>query len=234
MKFQLDNTNSLAEFNKYLTDYSYVEGYTPSNEDFSSFDSLSSPPDSKYQNVSRWYKHIASFSQEERAAISGEAGEAGEEEANEQEETTEATTESTQKETQKEEKADEDFELWGDDDTEADLEHERIMEEKAQAALKKKAESGKVIIAKSMVTLDIKPYEAETDMAALEQQVRSIEMEGLEWKVSQLVPVAYGVRKLQIKAVVVDDLVSVDDLSEKIQEFEDFVQSVDIAAFNKL
>jgi len=81
--------------------------------------------------------------------------------------------------------------------------------------LKKKAESGKVVIAKSMVTLDIKPYEAETDMEALEQQVRSIEMEGLEWKVSQLVPVAYGVRKLQIKAVVIDDLVSVDDLSEK-------------------
>jgi len=229
MKFQLDNTNTLAEFNKYLTDYSYVEGYTPSNEDFSSFDSLSSPPDNKYQNVSRWYRHIASFSQEERAAITGEA--------NEQEETTEATeetTEATQKETQKEEKADEDFELWGDDDDEADLEHERLMEEKAQAALKKKAESGKVVIAKSMVTLDIKPYEAETDMEALEQQVRSIEMEGLEWKVSQLVPVAYGVRKLQIKAVVVDDLVSVDDLSEKIQEFEDFVQSVDIAAFNKL
>jgi len=229
MKFQLDNTNTLAEFNKYLTDYSYVEGYTPSNEDFSSFDSLSSPPDNKYQNVSRWYRHIASFSQEERAAITGEA--------NEQEETTEATeetTEATQKETQKEEKADEDFELWSDDDDEADLEHERLMEEKAQAALKKKAESGKVVIAKSMVTLDIKPYEAETDMEALEQQVRSIEMEGLEWKVSQLVPVAYGVRKLQIKAVVVDDLVSVDDLSEKIQEFEDFVQSVDIAAFNKL
>jgi elongation factor 1-beta len=229
MRFQLDNANTLAEFNKYLTDYSYVEGYTLSNEDFSSFDSLSSPPDSKkYQNVSRWYRHIASFSEEERSALGGEANEEAAEETTE-------TTETTQKETKKEEKADEDFELWGDDeDDAAAIEHERVMEEKAQAALKKKAESGKVVIAKSMVTLDIKPYEAETDMAALEEQVRSISMEGLEWKVSQLVPVCYGVRKLQIKAVVIDDLVSVDDLSEKIQEFEDLVQSVDVAAFNKL
>jgi len=228
MRFQLDNPNTLAEFNKYLADHSYVEGFTLSSEDFSSFDSLSSPPDSKkHQNVSRWYRHIESFSQEERSALTGDATE-------ETEETAETTEETTQKETKKEDKADEDFELWGDDDDEATLEHERVMEEKAQAALKKKAESGKVVIAKSMVTLDIKPYEAETDMAALEEQVRSIQMEGLEWKVSQLVPVAYGVRKLQIKAVVIDDLVSVDDLSEKIQEFEELVQSVDVAAFNKL
>lgn len=34
--------------------------------------------------------------------------------------------------------------------------------------------------------------------------------------------------------VVEDDKVSVDLLVETIQEFEDFVQSVDIAAFNKI
>lgn len=34
--------------------------------------------------------------------------------------------------------------------------------------------------------------------------------------------------------IVEDDKVSVDDLVEKIQEFEDYVQSVDIAAFNKI
>jgi len=99
--------------------------------------------------------------------------------------------------------------------------------------LKKKAESGKVVIAKSIVTLDVKPYEAETDMAELEQRVRAIEKEGLEWKVSQLVPVAYGVKKLQIKALVIDDLVSVDDLTETIEGFEDIVQSVDVAGFQK-
>lgn len=51
---------------------------------------------------------------------------------------------------------------------------------------------------------------------------------------AKLVPVGYGIHKLQIMCVVEDDKVSVDLLVEKIQDFEDFVQSVDIAAFNKI
>jgi elongation factor 1-beta len=34
--------------------------------------------------------------------------------------------------------------------------------------------------------------------------------------------------------VVEDEKVSVDDLTEEITAFEDYVQSVDIAAFNKI
>ena len=51
---------------------------------------------------------------------------------------------------------------------------------------------------------------------------------------AKLVPLAYGIRKLQISCVVEDDKVSVDDLTEKILVNEDYVQSVDIAAFNKV
>jgi translation elongation factor EF-1beta len=40
--------------------------------------------------------------------------------------------------------------------------------------------------------------------------------------------------KLQIAATVVDDLVSVDELTEKIQEWEDVVQSVDVTHFVKI
>lgn len=47
-------------------------------------------------------------------------------------------------------------------------------------------------------------------------------------------PVGYGIKKLQIMCVVEDDKVSIEELTEKIQEFEDFVQSVDVAAFNKI
>jgi translation elongation factor EF-1beta len=71
-------------------------------------------------------------------------------------------------------------------------------------------------------------------MAAMEKQVRTIVMDGLLWGVSKLVPLAYGIMKLQILCIIEDDKVSVDELQEKIQEFEDFVQSVDIAAFNKI
>lgn len=63
---------------------------------------------------------------------------------------------------------------------------------------------------------------------------RSVEMDGLIWGASKLVPVGYGINKLQIMCVIEDAKVSVDELVEKIQEFEDFVQSVDIAAFNKI
>jgi elongation factor 1-beta len=39
-------------------------------------------------------------------------------------------------------------------------------------------------------------------MKALEDSVRSIEMEGLVWGASKLVPIGYGIRKLQITIVV--------------------------------
>ena len=41
-------------------------------------------------------------------------------------------------------------------------------------------------------------------------------------------------KKLQIVCVVEDDHVSIEELSEKIEAFEDFVQSVDVVAFNKI
>ena len=68
----------------------------------------------------------------------------------------------------------------------------------------------------------------------MEEHVRTIEMEGLLWGAGKLVDVAYGVKKLVINAVIVDDLVSTEDIEDKIKEFEDYVQSVDIAAFNKI
>lgn len=71
-------------------------------------------------------------------------------------------------------------------------------------------------------------------MDKMHAAVRTIEMEGLTWGAGKFVPIGYGIRKLQIVATIVDDLVSVDDLQERIQAFEDLVQSVDIAAFNKL
>jgi len=60
-------------------------------------------------------------------------------------------------------------------------------------------------------------------MKELEKCVRSVVMDGLLWGVSKLVPLAYGIQKLQITSVVEDDKVSIDELTEKLQEFEDFV-----------
>merc|ERR1711962_999429 len=51
---------------------------------------------------------------------------------------------------------------------------------------------------------------------------------------SKKIPVGYGINKLQVMCTVEDEKVSIEELSEKIEEFEDFVQSVDIAAMNKI
>lgn len=51
---------------------------------------------------------------------------------------------------------------------------------------------------------------------------------------AKLVPLAYGIKKLQIVCVIEDEKVSVEELGEKLAEFEDHVQSVDVAAFNKI
>jgi len=127
---------------------------------------------------------------------------------------------------------DEEVDLFGSDEEE-DEEKARVREERLKAyADKKKAKPGP--IAKSSVILDVKPWDDETNMQELEKAVRTVEMEGLVWGASKLVPVGYGIKKLQIMCVVEDEKVSVDELTEKIQEFEDMIQSVDIAAFNKI
>ncbi|XP_028986634.1 elongation factor 1-delta-like isoform X2 [Betta splendens] len=88
--------------------------------------------------------------------------------------------------------------------------------------------------AMSSILLDVKPWDDETDMAKLEECVRSVQMDGLLWGASKLVPVGYGIKKLQIGCVVEDDKVGIDILEEEITKFEDFVQSVDVAALNKI
>uniref|UniRef100_A0A1A8LQ91 Elongation factor-1, delta, a n=1 Tax=Nothobranchius pienaari TaxID=704102 RepID=A0A1A8LQ91_9TELE len=126
---------------------------------------------------------------------------------------------------------DDDIDLFGSD--EEDEEAERLKQERLEAYAAKKAKKP-AIIAKSSILLDVKPWDDETDMAKLEECVRSVQMDGLLWGASKLVPVGYGIKKLQINCVVEDDKVGTDILEEEITKFEDFVQSVDVAAFNKI
>uniref|UniRef100_A0A3Q0SR45 Eukaryotic translation elongation factor 1 delta a (guanine nucleotide exchange protein) n=1 Tax=Amphilophus citrinellus TaxID=61819 RepID=A0A3Q0SR45_AMPCI len=125
---------------------------------------------------------------------------------------------------------DDDIDLFGSDE---DEEAERIKQERLEAYAAKKAKKP-ALIAKSSILLDVKPWDDETDMAKLEECVRSVQMDGLLWGASMLVPVGYGIKKLQINCVVEDDKVGTDILEEEITKFEDYVQSVDVAAFNKI
>jgi elongation factor 1-beta len=51
---------------------------------------------------------------------------------------------------------------------------------------------------------------------------------------AKLVPVGYGINKLQVLCVVEDEKVSIDELQEQICEFDDFCQSCDVAAMTKI
>ncbi|XP_060245238.1 elongation factor 1-delta isoform X1 [Meriones unguiculatus] len=128
---------------------------------------------------------------------------------------------------------DNDIDLFGSDEEEEDKEAARLREERLRQYAEKKAKKPS-LVAKSSILLDVKPWDDETDMAQLETCVRSIQLDGLVWGGSKLVPVGYGIRKLQIQCVVEDDKVGTDLLEEEITKFEEHVQSVDIAAFNKI
>jgi len=216
----LKSAAGLKALNEFLAEKSYIEGYLPTTTDTAILSQLSSEP-SSYPHALRWYAHISSFSVVEKQVF--RAG------------NTVAEAAPVQKQAMKE---DSDDDMFGDDDDDEDDEEETQAEKAKREKMEKmKADAAKpkkVVIAKSEVTLDVKPWDDETCMKELERLVRTIAMEGLVWGSSKLEPVGYGIFKLRIRCVVVDDLVSTDDIEDQIIGFGDHVQSMDIFAFNKI
>ena len=125
------------------------------------------------------------------------------------------------------------------DDDDVDLFGEETEEEKAALEAKKKADADKkkekkVVIAKSSILMDIKPWDDTTDLKELATKLHAVAKDGLLWGDHKLVPVAFGLKKLQQLIVIEDDKVSGDDLEDLIMSFEDYVQSIDIVAWNKV
>merc|ERR1712027_234232 len=129
---------------------------------------------------------------------------------------------------------DDDVDLFGSDDEEEESEDAKRIREERLAAYHAKKSKKPAVIAKTSVLLDCKPWDDETDMNAMLKEVKKIQMDGLVWGASKLVPVGYGIDKLQVMCVVEDEKVSIDELQEKICDLEDYVQSCDVAAMNKI
>jgi len=88
---------------------------------------------------------------------------------------------------------------------------------------------------KSLIVLDVKPWEADTDLVMVWKEICKTQQEGLTWGESyKLEPLAFGIKKLVLTCVIVDSMVLMDDVTEKIEALEDWVQSVEIASFNKI
>lgn len=206
----------MQDLNEKLADKPYVSGYSPTQADLEELKNLYD----NYVHIKRWIGHMASFTEEEKKKFP--AGPKG------------AAPKSAAPAPPKAEKKggddDDDIDLFGSED---DEEAEKAKAERAAQleAQKKGAKPG--VIAKSSIVLDVKVWDDETDLKEVEKLVRSIEKEGLLWGAAKTVPLAFGVSKLQIVCVVEDAKVSVDWLTETIEELE-LVQSTDIAAFQKI
>ncbi|RYP37696.1 hypothetical protein DL767_002807 [Monosporascus sp. MG133] len=217
----------LTVLNSWLTTRSYIVGFSPSQADVAVFKALSAAPEAaKYPHAARWYKHIASYD-DDFATLPGDAAKPytvyGPDVV--------AATLNPAKAPAAEED-DDDVDLFGSDEEE-DAEAARVREERL-AEYRKKKEAKPKVAAKSVVILDVKPWDDETDMAALEAAVRGIEKDGLVWGTSKLVTVGFGIKKLQINLVIEDEKISLSELEDEIQEFEDYVQSTDVVTMQKL
>lgn len=221
----------LTLLNSWLKTRSYILGHTPSQADVKTFQAIKTKPAvEKYPYAYRWYKHIATF-ESEFSSLPGDPSKEyttyGPEVS-----TLPISTKAPEKAAEEDDDDDE-VDLFGSDDEEEDEAAAKLRDERLAEYNKKKAGKTKPA-AKSIVTLDVKPWDDETDMVALEKSVRGIEKDGLVWGGSKLVPVGFGIKKLQINLVIEDEKIGLDDLQQEIEEFEDYVQSTDVAAMQKL
>lgn len=235
MGFENLNTEAgVATLNTFIADKSYIEGFNASQADVAVFEALSGVPSEKNSHALRWYNHIAAH----KAAFATYTsililpciliiwcslpG------------TKKAASEYGISAAPVAAAADEDdVDLFGSDEEE-DEEVTRAKAERLAAYNAKKAAKGPGPIAKSSVVLDVKPWDDETDLAVMEKAVRDLEIDGLIWGASKLVPIGYGIKKLQISCVIEDDKVGIDLINDSITEIEELVQSVDIVSFNKV
>jgi len=219
----LKSAAGVKALDAFLADNSYIEGFVPSQADTAVFEALKGAPGSDTPHAQRWYNHIKSFAagmkqfakaSKDAAAYTTAAGAAPAAAA--------------------EEEDDDDCDLFGsDEDEEESEEKQKIVAERLKAYHARKAVKPGPI-AKTNVLIDVKPWDDETDMTAMLEQIKTIQKDGLLWGANKLVPVGYGINKLQVMCVVEDLKVSIDELCEEICEFEDFVQSADVASMSKI
>ena len=225
----------LTALNEYLADKTFIAGFTPSQADVATYDAIGAPAGLP-AHVARFHKLVDSYSSYKKSKLPGAyaakfevasaaapaaaaAGGDGEE-----------------------------MDLWGDEPlgdeyTAEEQANQDRLDAIAAAHKEKKRAAGKlkVVIGMSKIVLDVKPWDDETDLEAMEAVVRKIthptNPKAVEWQASELKEVGYGIKKLSIMVQVIDDEISVDeDIIAVICDGEgaDFVQSVDIVAFNKV
>ncbi|AYU82423.1 elongation factor 1-beta [Leishmania donovani] len=235
-----DVSKKAAELESKLGGKLFLGGAKPTAEDVKVFNDLLG---ANHVNLYRWAKNMATYTEGERKAWGGPVRVAAPELRMPAPAAAKAVRSDAAAEKRAAPKAaavappsaaaaeedDDDIDLFGETTEE---EKAALEAKKAKDAEKKKAK--KDVIAKSSILFDIKAWDDTIDLEALAQKLHAIQRDGLIWGDHKLVPVAFGVKKLQQLIVIEDDKVSGDDLEEMIMGFEEEVQSMDIVAWNKI
>lgn len=212
--------SSVKEVNGRLSAQPFVSGFSPSSEDARIFEEMFG----SNANVIQWVARMASYYQAERDELAKPAAAAPAAKA-----AAPAAAAPAAPAAAAAAEEDDDIDLFG----ETTEEEAAALEAKKKADADKKKEK-KAVIAKSSILFDVKAWDDTVDLEALAAKLHAIQRDGLIWGDYKLVPVAFGVKKLQQLIVIEDDKVSGDDLEEMIMGFEEEVQSMDIVAWNKI
>ncbi|CAM9553222.1 unnamed protein product, partial [Chrysoparadoxa australica] len=144
------------------------------------------------------------------AAPAGKAGKAGK-----------AAKKGGKKEAPPAKKDDDMDDLFGDDDEEEKPKVSRAEALKAAKAGKDKKKK----VERSQMVVEVKPWEADADLMALFKKIQQVPVKGCVWgEACNLVPVAFGVKKIVLSCVVEDEICGMDDVTDAIEQFEDEVQ----------
>lgn len=251
-KYNVTCDKSLSELNSLLSTNLFIGGQHPNAQDAFTFEAFegTAPEVGKYPAVTAWFYLVHNFEhiRDHWKSIKEEEKKGGK--------AKEVKEEKPKKETKK---ADDDDDMFGDtqeseeDKQKLEAKKQKAKEEadkkKAATEKKKEDEKKKAPIGKSLVILNVKVNELDTDFKDLFEKVTSLNIEGLIWKQDYKNPeVAFGMKMLVVGCSIIDDLVSIDEdviaaLYEKYGNKEDedgevieegIIQSIDIASFDKI
>ncbi len=127
--------------------------------------------------------------------------------------------------------------MFGDDDEDEVVDAAALKAAK-EAKVKAAKDAAKPVdkkVDRTQCVFEIKPWDAELSLDDLAAKIKATQFNGLSWgEAHKLVPVAFGIKKLVVSCIVIDDLVALDDVTDLIEGFSDEVQSVDLATMNRL
>lgn len=217
----------LNAFNGFMGSKSYVEGYQFSDADSEMFAKFTQcPAADKLPNAYRWFIHIAALNGVRGLTLAPPPSVAA---------TTTEKKPSTKKPVKKDDD-DDDFDVFGDEDEEEEAPKEsraemlaRLKVEAAERLAKKEAKQ------RTLCAIEVKPWTTEQDLNLLWKKITTeIKQPSLKWgETCHLADVAFGIKKICMTFTMgMQD--SSDDIIEKIEAFEDEVQSVEMISMNVL